>query len=1094
MKNINNFKKRLLSFLVCFVFVLTSLGTSGFAAGVLIDFEESGLEQFTYSQSGGVEVVTSGSNKYMNISPSVDGVPAIAGINFTPVAGIPVEISYDIIINGILNDDTVIASITEGVDQFLKFGIKDNALVCKNSSGVDVVVSNNLLVNKWYNLKFILNFDNNTYEFYIDGECILADQIALATYSYVGKEAKISLSSKYSPGISVDNFKIENIVETNSVRIGGPSSILLSDGSKTTVEYTFTAYDAQKNIIEDAEFTYMIKGETGVTGTLNGNVLTVDIANDVPIGKFDIYAITGKTVGVRTIEIERYTPELASIEILGDGKIAYGFNDNTYPFTVKRTDQLGNKLEVGDVYFSIVEPDVPDELHLDGKTGIITVTGELPKDYFLTLKAEAYSNSEVTATKRIVLVDGVTYRNDLEVFNVVVNHIENVYKYGADIWNGTPLLAQVIDRLSLTPGLWYETPDRSFVPSNQAALSQFQRACDAMYYITGDEKYRDRIDESNKFFSENYVNSNGLPYWGGHVYIDMVSGEANRDPYYTKNCHELKGHDPYMESFIRVNPEMAENFVIASFVQHIKDWQTMDLSRHGYYDKATDSGLFFTETAQYVPSNKGFSPTYSTALGFSSTLYGFARSAIDIYRYTKDEHYANAFMRIFDAFWRVASPDPDYWLQVSQNTTAGRKGYPDEAADGLYEITDGPLNPETGEHEWWRLDPVPSYLQSTGYGDRYWRARGDDLIDQGFITEEEQWKVRECYFIDSAGNDAYPLYWDFIDAVGKDHPYADIVAERAIRHMANYIRMAYDPANNNFKFMLIDGTDLTGFVCKRAGYYGGIGQVYNRHSGGTALFRAAALTYIRSLEYPQFKEQSDIIWNYLKRYAENAYGSIGDKAAGDGGTDVNLNTSNATADHVLAFIYLYEGTGNTQFIDLARVIARNYIENNNTDGFITDKKNIANIYTGGTPSNGLYIMTLLEASIRGQFDKTSMYLNHSGFYESYLYIENTGMQTSSGQEAAAWEVPMASVEVKRMELKEKEIELKVGEIKTIEYTMYPDDAANKGVYVASSNVDCVTVNLDANSIQGIKPGTSEILVRSTQDITIKDTIKVTVVE
>ncbi len=1091
MKKFLKLQRRIISFAVCFALVFSSL--SVFAADLFIDFEESGLEKFTYSQGSGVEIITSGSNKYMSISPNVDGISAVAGINFTPQAGKTIEISYDIIINSILNDDTVVASITEGADQFLKLGIKDNALVCRNSSGVDIVISNNLLVNKWYTLKFLIDFDNNSYDFYIGEECVLANQSGLSSYSYAGKEAKLSMSSKYSPGFSVDNFRIGNTVATNSVKIDGPTVVSLAEGNGTVLEYIFSAYDTEGNILEDASFSYMLRGDSSITGVFEGNKLTVTVADTTPAGTFDVYGIAGSAVFVKTVYVERYVPELAYIEILGDGKIVYGYNENTYPFKIKGTDTLGSEIDPGDAYFSFVG-DAPEELQLDPHTGTITVTGELPKDYHLEIQAELYSNG-MTATKSLVLMDAATYRSDNERFQVVVNHIENIYKYAADTWNGTPLLAQAIDRLSLTPALWWETPELSHIPSNQAALSQFQRACDVMYMLTGEEKYRDRIDESNKFFSENYVNSNGLPYWGGHVYIDLETGKENRDPVMTKNCHELKGHDPYMESFLRVNPTMAENLVIASFVQHIKDWETMDLSRHGNYDVATDPSLFYNNTETYTPSNKGFSPTYSTNLGFSSTLYGFARLATDMYRYSQDEHYANAFMRIFDAFWRVASPDPDYWLEVAQNTTAGRKGYPDEAVQGVKEITVGPVNPVTGEHQWWLLDPVPSFLQSTGYGDRYWRARGEDLIDQGYITEENQWAARECYFLDSCQPNAYPLYWDFIDAVGKDHPYADIVAERAIRHMANYMRLAYDPANNNFKMMLIDGTDLTGFVCKRAGYYGGIGQVYNRGSGGTRTFASAALTYARAKDYPQFKEQRDMIWTYLKKYAEaNEMGNLGDLEAGDGGTDVNLTCSKNSEDYILGLIYLYEATDNVQFLDLARVIAKNHLDTYLVDGFIVEKPEIGYIYTGGRQSNGMFIHTLLEAAIRGDFDKTSMYVDHSGFYESYLFIEHLGEQRNSGNEYVAWEIPMPSDMVKGIELKEKEIELKVGEIKTVEFTIYPDDAANKGVYIASSDTSCVTVNLDSRSIQAIKPGTVEVLVRSTADIMVKDKIKVTVVE
>ncbi len=1083
--------QRILSLAICFIFVFNFASLNAFAESNVIDFEESGIEQFIISQNSGIGIKTVGDNKVLNITPNIDGVNAYAQYNFTPKAGVPASLSYDFIIEGTLKNGTTIASISEGYSEFLKIEVKDGTLVYKNREGGSINLVESIYAGRWYNLKLSMNFDNGTYDVYVDENCVLKNQNGLADYSFASKAVKLSMSTKYTPGLSIDNFSVTNTKPLASLTIEGEDLITLGENMKATFEYEVFAYDGDENELEGLTYDYTVKPDgVGVEVSLNENILTVNISETAE-GEYELFAISGSMVGKKLIRIERYASAPTSMEILGDGKLAYGFNDNTYPFRTKIYDQAGNVIDSSDVYY-ILEGDVPAEVQLESETGTITVTGDLPKDHYITLKAIHNYNPELTAEKTVVLTDSLTYQNDKYIFDIVKLHIENIYKYASDPYNETPLLAQAIDRLSMTPAVWTETQEISHIPSNQAALSQFQRACDSIYLITGEEIYRERIDESNKFFFENYVNEGGLPYWGGHVYIDLETSEEYRHPTYTKNTHELKGHDPYMDSFYRVDPETSVYFTMADFIHHITDWDTFDLSRHGSYDVMPNLSTFDANTRTYTPSTKGFSPAYTQNLGFSSTLYGFARLATDMYKHTGDERAATLFMKIWDAFWRVSSSDPDYWLDVPQNTTAGRKGYPDEAIQGVREITEGPPG-QPGK--WWLLDPVPSYLQVTSFGDRYWRARGDDLIDQGYITEEEEWKVRECYYLGGMETNPPYLYWEFIDAIGEDHKYYDIVVERAIRNVSNYIRMAYDPSLHKINHMLIDGTDLTGFVCKRAGYYGGIGQVYNRFNPGVSLFPSVALTYARSLKYPQYQEQSDIMWTFLKQFAEdNDLGIIGDKKAGDAGTDANVNTTKADEELILGFLYLYEGTGNTQFLDMARQIARNFVDEYTEDGFIVEQKDMRYIYSGGTGSNAVFILTLLEAAIRGEFDKCPSYVTHTGFYEGYLFLEHLGEQRNSGNEYNAWQIPMPKVDIKEINITKDELELKVGETYTVEYTIYPNDTGYTGVYTASSDTSCVSVSLDSNTLQAIKPGTVEVVVRSTNDIAVYDTLKVTVVE
>lgn len=1085
--------QRIVSFLVCVCFLFGLIPGTGsiFAEGNMIDFEQSGLEQFKYSQGSGVNVVTSGGNKYMNISPEIDGMLAVVGYEFSPQTGKPVEISYDFKINEYMNNGTTIASISQDIDKFLQIEVKDNSFVYESSEGVFEKLTESCTVNKWYNLRLSIDFDNNTYSVFIDDTCVLSSQVSLASYSYASKTVKLYLSSKYTPGMGIDNFSINQVNAISRVSITGEKSLKLMEGFSHNEEYTVKTFDDTNTEIQGGPYDCLVKPEgMGVSASVENNTVSVDFSETAPSGEYTLYVIEGTYVTSTKIIVERYVPEIKTINIIGERKMAYGYFENQYDYDVKLIDQNGNVSDSGAVYFSF-EGDVPENIQLDKDTGIITVLGELPKDHRIVLKATDASDSSIFGTINITLEDSLTYAMDETRFGVIKDHIENIYSYASDPYNGTPLLAMAIDRIGFVPATWTESKDFEYTPCDQAALSSFQKACDVMYIITGDETYRNRVDESNRYFMENFISSTGLPYWGGHASIRLEDLGINMD----KKNHELKSHFPYMDSFFRVAPEEAENICVGIFSKHIKDWKTFAFNRHSDYVEPIDSKLFYDNTATYTHDIKGWSPVYSTNLAFASTRYESMKLATDMYKYTGSQNALNAFMMMNRSFWNVSSPDPDYWLEVDQNNTAGRKGYPDEAKEGVKEILDGPVNPETGEHQWWLLDPVPSHLQTSTYGDRFWRARGEDLIDQGFITEEKQWLARECYIITGYSSAVAYIYWDFVDAVGKDHPYAKLVAERAIRGCSNYLRLAYDKENNNFKVMLADGTDLTGFVCKRNGYYGGIGQVYTRGSGGTALFSSVALNYLRSLDYPEYKEQSEIMWGYLKNYSErNEMGCLGDKYPGDSSTEVNLNCTKNSIDFVQGLVYLYESTKNIQFLDLARKIADNYIADYVVDGMFTHNADGRYIYTGFTPSNALYIMTMLEASIRGEFDKLPVYIANAGIREDLLYLEETGEQLGSGNAQQMFEKPMPYVYVDEIKLHQNEIELKVGESFDIEYTAYPDDAKDKSIYISSDNLKCVMINQDAKRIDAMSPGTAEILVRSTSDIMIKDVLKVTVTE
>ncbi len=1080
--------QRLFSLIICLVFIfnLAPLGENVFAENFTYDFESSGLELFTYSQGGGVEIKTASGNSFMNISPKMDGTFVFAEYGFKATNNNPVELSYDFKINNYLNNENILADISQDIDKFLEIRIKDNALMYKKANGKYEKLTNECLVNKWYNLRLNLDFAQNMYSVYIDDTCVLRNQISLATYPYAGKDVKLSFSSKYSPGFAIDNFVTKDVITTNRLKIVGDTYFKVADGESASKEYTIYAYDASNMEIPQFQIGCMIKPETaGVSTSVQDNIVTVTIDETVPTGSFEFYVTSGTKVSSAMITVERYAPTTSSMKIKGEARVAYGYFDNQYAYTVETKDQQGNVYNRDNLIFTL-EGDVPENITVDRSTGVVTVLGELPKDVHIILRAEVENNPVMTATKKLTLQDSASYETDNRRFETLIRHIENIYDYAGDKTGGSPLIAMTVDRINLSPGIWYDENKSEYIPCEIAGLSSFLRAVDSVGFLTEDESYNKRVEDLYRFILEKGTASNGLPYWGGHTVIEMETQKANGGKYL---CQELKSHFPYMDPFFRVDPEAAEKICYGTFIQHVVDWDTMELTRHGEYVGETSEELWRNQTDTFTLTEGGYQPQYTTNLGFSVAAIDFAQLAVELAKYNQDKNAVNTYLKVFDSLWKTS--DPDTLINVYMNSTAGRYGY--DAPPGVLDIST-----YTPDGKWWLLDPLPGELTTTGWGDRWWNVMGEDLIAEGYVPEEKQWLIRECYL--KQDNDPelyYPFtHWDFVKAVGDDTYEGKLVIDRAIRSHANYIRYAYDEEQNNFKRIFVDGvTDITGFVVKRNGYGYSAGYKFNRSSGGTGTFLGSVYTYINGINYPEYKEYTDILWNYIQNYAYfKDYGTLGKAYPGHGGTEVNLTTTETDPNILLAFIYLYEGTGNVAYLDFARAIADNIIKENMVEGMFTNNIDGQFVYTGSSNGNYPFIFAILEATIRGEQELLPVFHPISCYREAPIYNPDTGETWDSASDGTLFGKALPKVDVKEIVLPKDEITLKVGEEYFIEARVYPNDASSKGLLIASSDVKCVFADRDKNSLIALKPGTVEITVRSVSTPLVKTKLKVTVTE
>jgi pectate lyase len=196
--------------------------------------------------------------------------------------------------------------------------------------------------------------------------------------------------------------------------------------------------------------------------------------------------------------------------------------------------------------------------------------------------------------------------------------------------------------------------------------------------------------------------------------------------------------------------------------------------------------------------------------------------------------------------------------------------------------------------------------------------------------------------------------------------------------MAAFARYAYIPEKNLLRPMLTDGTDLSGFVLKRNGYYG--------RKEATPDFM---ISYARG-----FMLTGDAnLWTLARGSAKaSGLGDIGATPGHD--LNVNLATTNNDPFALFSLLDIYRETHADAYLQLARVIGNNIVATRFHHGYFTRYPDQiwANIDVIEP-----YALLALEAAIKGVPDKVPYFINGSGFIDGvYLFPDGQARPASDG--------------------------------------------------------------------------------------------------
>ncbi|MBL5931159.1 pectate lyase [Lelliottia amnigena] len=495
-------------------------------------------------------------------------------------------------------------------------------------------------------------------------------------------------------------------------------------------------------------------------------------------------------------------------------------------------------------------------------------------------------------------------------------------KAGDRYGHNSPLLADGVDPRTGKQMEWIFPDGKAAVLSNFSAQQNLMRVLVGLTHLTGEAKYKQRAEANVRYYFDHYQDPSGLLLWGGHRFIDLRTLEP-QGPSEKERVHELKNAYPYYDLMFAVNDKATARFIKAFWNAHVYDWKTLETSRHGEYGKAMGS-LWQSDFEQQPPffATKG--------LSFLNAGNDLIYSASLLYQYDRDAGALKWSKRLAEQY--VLPRDKKTGLGVYQFTQALKR------ADTL---DDSDTHSKYGDRAQRQFGPElgPDALE----GNMLLKGRTSTLYSENALMQLALAK--------QLGNDGNDLKKWTLDG---------------LKAFATY---AYDEPTNTFRPMLANGTDLSGYVLKRDGYYGKKGTTLKAYPAGNEFL----LSYARAWTL----EPDRAIWRVARGIAKGQnLGDIGEP--GGAKLALNMQTDNHEPYAIFALIDLWQATGQKAYLTLADRVGQNILNTQRVNGFFVDdpQAEFANI-----DHIAPYALLALEAAFNNKSDAVAPFLNGAGFTE-----------------------------------------------------------------------------------------------------------------
>ena len=554
----------------------------------------------------------------------------------------------------------------------------------------------------------------------------------------------------------------------------------------------------------------------------------------------------------------------------------------------------------------------------------------------------------VNASENLVYTD-----DDYARLHAVIQHVDNVLKYGHEYNEETKLIPDAINTLTGEPARW-TFPNRAQVPYADIANQQnFFRTLVALSNVTGSDKYKNEAVDIMGEFMTNYQSPNGLFYWGGHraINLDTLEVQSTEGP---NGPHELKNMMPYYELMMEVDEERTLRFMRQLWTAHFY-WSTTDMNRHGSYSTAYDTNVF----GQAIPDDVIVMDNEGNPIipQDSPGLLPFVNSATDL-------AYA-AFALSDHTFDSVPAEWAKYLMRqynLASNPITGMT---------VYQFKSTLVTKSTVECS------DPAYTNS-GCGDRVARQ----FRDFGVIAREPNvaWKNTQAIYVDNI-----LMLLEAADKYGVDH-----FADWARDYLEGYLEYAYIRVDGRNKIipMFIDGTVTYGYVVPEVGYFG----PSNMRLDYVDLPTSYLLPILRTILQQDNDADKVNLWGYFRDIVYTfGLGDIGEL----GGATPNLNIDTSIDDPfaLMTMVELYDETKNPAYLEVARTIGNNIVREKFHRGFFVQSEIM--LYSRLDQPDTLALLTL-DAVLRGiDLDDMPFYLADSGYIHGYLLSDDGVVENRS---------------------------------------------------------------------------------------------------
>ena len=542
---------------------------------------------------------------------------------------------------------------------------------------------------------------------------------------------------------------------------------------------------------------------------------------------------------------------------------------------------------------------------------------------------------------------GIIYtESDYDRLHAVIQHVDNVLKYGHEYNTDTNLLPDAINTLTGDPAKW-TFPNRAQVPYSDLANQQnFFRTLVALSKVTSDSKYKNEAVSILDEFMTNYQNPNGLFYWGGHrtINLDTLEVQSTEGP---NGPHELKNMMPFYELMLEVNEEATLRFMRQLWTAHFY-FDTTDMNRHGSYSSAYDVNVF----GQTIPGDvilmdeNGLPiiPDDSPGLlPFVNAATDLAYAAFTLSNYTYDSVPAEWAEYLMRQYYLASNPITGMTVYQFKSTLVTKS--PIECSD-------------------------PAYTNS-GCGDRVARQ----FRDFGPIARESNvaWKNTQAIYVDNI--------LMLLEAASKYG--VNYFVDWARQYLEGYLEYAYVRVDGTNKIipMFIDGTTTYGYVVPEVGYYG----ASNMRLDYVDLPTSYLLPILRTILQTENDVDKEKLWGFFRDIVYTfGLGDIG--TLGGAAPNLNIDTSVSDPFALMTMVELYDDTKNPAYLEVARTIGDNIVREKFFRGFFVESEIM--LYSRLDQPDTLALLTL-DAVLRGiSLDEMPFYLADSGYVHGYLLADD----------------------------------------------------------------------------------------------------------